>query len=351
MAEQVTEEELRLLKSFRELGLTPKADTKEDLERWIHSQGIKEEEADGRPHSKEDLDRSRPRTLALSRTPQISVFSGNPQGDKQTTFDLWKFEVRCLMENGVYDEPVILEAIRRSLKGEAARIAMRLGISATVKELLTKLESVFGNVQAGERLLAAFYGARQESAEDVTQWSCRLEDLLAKAQDLGRVRPMEVDEMLRVMFYTGLRQELKDRTGHKFDTIKNFDELRSAIRQIEQDSSCQASKVKSISKAAQQAPNDVDELRAQVHQLATELESVKERQPANYGNYQNSANYQNQRGRGRGRGANSQQHRQTSDIICHRCGEKGHIRVGCRVRLDHSKQVLNPNGPTEMGSM
>ncbi|KAK7094884.1 hypothetical protein V1264_006372 [Littorina saxatilis] len=39
MAEQVTEEELRLLKSFREIGLTPKADTKEDLERWIHSQG------------------------------------------------------------------------------------------------------------------------------------------------------------------------------------------------------------------------------------------------------------------------------------------------------------------------
>ncbi|XP_070175583.1 paraneoplastic antigen-like protein 5 [Littorina saxatilis] len=279
MAEQVTEEELRLLKSFREIGLTPKADTKEDLERWIHSQG-----------------KGRRQTAGHT----ISVFSGNPQGDKQTTFDLWKFEVRCLMENGVCDEPVTLEVIRRSLKGEAARIAMRLGISATLKELLTKLESVFGNVQAGEKLLAAFDGAKQESAEDVTQWSCRLEDLLAKAQDQGRVRAMEVDEMLRVMFYTGLRQELKDRTGHKFDTIQNFEELRSAIRQIEQDSSCQASK--------------------------------------------NSANYQNQRGRGRGRGANSQQHRQTGDIICHRCGEKGHIRVGCRVRVDHSKQVLNPNG-------
>ncbi|KAL5013047.1 hypothetical protein ScPMuIL_011598 [Solemya velum] len=39
--------------------------------------------------------------------------------------------------------------------------------------------------------------------------------------------------MLRVMFWTGLRQRLKDISGHKFDTIEDFDSLRVAIRQIE----------------------------------------------------------------------------------------------------------------------
>ena len=37
------------------------------------------------------------------------------------------------------------------------------------------------------------------------------------------------------MFWTGLKKELKDVSGHKFDRISTFDELRVAIRQIERD--------------------------------------------------------------------------------------------------------------------
>ena len=37
------------------------------------------------------------------------------------------------------------------------------------------------------------------------------------------------------MFWTGLKKELKDVSGHKFDGISTLDELRVAIRQIERD--------------------------------------------------------------------------------------------------------------------
>ena len=30
-----------------------------------------------------------------------------------------------------------------------------------------------------------------------------------------------------------------------------------------------------------------------------------------------------------------------SDDICERCGQSGHSDIMCRVRLDHSKRILN----------
>lgn len=39
--------------------------------------------------------------------------------------------------------------------------------------------------------------------------------------------------MLRNMFYTELKQSLKEISGHKYDTIGDFDKLRTAIRIIE----------------------------------------------------------------------------------------------------------------------
>ena len=77
-------------------------------------------------------------------------------------------------------------------------------------------------VEVRENVLAQFYSARQQQDEAVSDWSCRLEDLLTKAVQLGRAHPRETDEMLGCMFWTGLKKELKDVSGHKFDSISKF---------------------------------------------------------------------------------------------------------------------------------
>ncbi len=45
----------------------------------------------------------------------------------------------------------------------------------------------------------------------------------------------KTNDMLRSMLWTGMRQELKDVSGYKFDSIKDFDKLRVEMRKLEQE--------------------------------------------------------------------------------------------------------------------
>ena len=161
--------------------------------------------------------------------PRISIFSGNSKG--ATQFDLWRYEVQCL--KGQYSEAIILQAIRRSLRGEASKVLLCLGTEASVDDIVLKLDSIYSDVQRKETILAEFYSARQQVKEAVADWGCRIEELINK---VDRISPLDVhvkDEMLRNIFWHGLHQPLKNISGHKYDNTSSFHELLVAIRQIE----------------------------------------------------------------------------------------------------------------------
>jgi hypothetical protein len=52
---------------------------------------------------------------------------------------------------------------------------------------------------------------------DVTTWSNRLQDILGKGLEKGLVDNQDMNSMLHAMLWRGLRQELKDISGHKHD--------------------------------------------------------------------------------------------------------------------------------------
>ncbi|PVD18623.1 hypothetical protein C0Q70_21173 [Pomacea canaliculata] len=187
--------------------------------------------------------------------------------DSEASYELWKFEVNCVKPDAAYDRHAVLEAVRRSLRGEAARVAMRLGVNATADSIISKFDSLYGTVRGGEDLLADVYAAKQQDGEDVATWSCRLEDLWAKAA-----------EVLRCRFWKGLVQPLRDRSGHKFTTINDFDELRRIMRQFEWTSDHQPRKPTATTKAAQSV-DEVTALKAQLYQLQREMAEMIGRQP------------------------------------------------------------------------
>ena len=80
---------------------------------------------------------------------------------------MWKYELQTLLEEGVNSKEVITVAARKSLRGSPANIAMRLGVKATIEELLTKFDGMYGTVEPSESLLTQFYSAQQEETEEV----------------------------------------------------------------------------------------------------------------------------------------------------------------------------------------
>lgn len=241
-----------LKRCFEELGAKPKTDSAEDLENWmieyLVAQGklpkVKQEVGKEQKQLKEQTDgggsghsagQVATKPVGYQQLPRIATFSGEDSSKGDTTYDLWKFEVECLLEGGIYPEAVVCQAVRKSLKGQAAGTVKRMGTGVTVKQILRKLEDVYGVVDTGETLLAEFYGAKQGKDEDVTSWSCRLESILDRAMERHPVARDVMNEMLRSRFWNGLTQKLKDVSRHKFDSVQDFDALRRELRAIERE--------------------------------------------------------------------------------------------------------------------
>jgi hypothetical protein len=56
---------------------------------------------------------------------------------------------------------------------------------------------------------------------------------MGRARDMGAIHPSEVKRMLHDILLNGLKKDLKDASGHRYDSINDFDSFRVAIRQIE----------------------------------------------------------------------------------------------------------------------
>ncbi len=230
------DEAKHILGQFRLLGVTPKGDSPEQLHDWmvdyLKQVGKLSEE---KPEVVPDTQTHNQTAVHVStRVPSISIFSGSSTA-KNENLEIWKYEVECLLSGHQYPVEAVAEAVRRSLKGEAASLVKRLGITASIPGIIRKLEGVFGNVVLTENLLAEFYSTRQKTDEDVARWSCRLEEILDQANAQKHIDVPEQREMLRNKLYSGLNDLLKSRCGHLFYTIKDYDELRINLRRVEQE--------------------------------------------------------------------------------------------------------------------
>lgn len=369
MAGLSEEEGKRLLELFGKLKLKPKLDSEEALQDWLSKMGSSgDEEKPPQP----------PAVVTQPHWPKISGFSGEQPSKHEVAFEEWKYEVQCLLKDGTYAKSAILHAIRKSLHGEAGRIARRLGPDAGIGDIVDKLQGVYGTVERGEALLGEFYGATQKEDEDVATWSCRLEDLLDKARSRGYVSPEGSDEMLRTKCWLGLRPSLRDASSHKFDVCKTFDKLIVELRIIEHDRRSQKSMEASVTRKAQlkaavnveevgasraqgESPQQktLDEIKGMICSLSekyTKLEEKVDRVsrphmdlPSETYRSQDTGsqphlNFNPRPMRGRGRGNYG-----SREPVCWRCGQVGHVQLGCRVILDHQQQPPNGRQPATRG--
>lgn len=209
------------MKTLKDLGLNPKYDTPEELEKWL------KQIADRKTDTKS--------TTIHANQPKLSILYGENATKGEVDYEQWRYKVKSLLLEETYKEDMIMQAIRRSVRCEASRILMRLGTGVDIETILEKFESVYGTVDTKEELLAKFYSAKQGESEDIIAWSFRLEDLLSRVVEQRMISHHDSDKMLRTKFWAGLRQDLKDISGFRFEVMKDFDKLRVELRKMERE--------------------------------------------------------------------------------------------------------------------
>jgi hypothetical protein len=101
----------------------------------------------------------------MNHPPKIPWFSGTDLKSGNATYELWRQEVKCLMEQS-YDRDAILNAVRRSSRGEPGMVAMRRDLNANIDDIIRKLNRIYGSVDKKEILLSEFYGSRQKNYDN-----------------------------------------------------------------------------------------------------------------------------------------------------------------------------------------
>lgn len=382
MADPIPEEYKHLIATLQQMKVKPKADNPKEFESWIHEFAMERL----KPEVKQE-----PHAVASSSQPiRLNNFSGNKdKKGKETSYELWRYEIMGLLRDKSHTEEAIIQAIRRSVKGDAGLVAMRLGPEASLTEILTKMESVYGNVDETETIMGEFYNARQQEDEDVSEWSCRLEGILDRAVNAGNVSRDQAGSMLHDMLWKGLKPALKDVTHYEKERYSTFDKLRTALRRIEKERQLDHPlKIKATSKQAVVTGEiDQSELSGVLKQINARLQNLESQQQDRYqhrqpyqqqqsssqqpyqqqqpGLQQQPYQYQQRydanrdrgrakegrfRGRGLGRGyrgyGQQQQQQQPSnfkfpEVICNRCHREGHIAKGCRSNTDVNGKSLN----------
>ena len=227
--------------------------------------------------------------------PNLPQFSGeNRSGD--VTFDVWKYDVRCLIHEGAYPLALIRQSIRNSLRGKARSILVTMGEDVTHESTVQKLESIFGNVCDKEALLETYYKQSQNADESIAEFGMRLQNLLQIPMERGLISVSERNSMLCSKFFSGLRNPLlQTAIRFKYQNTTDFDELLKEARvvelQLQSTSTGSESKADTAATAKQQSTSrtslddiakKLESLTTQVHDLQSQMKTVKgdrERQP------------------------------------------------------------------------
>lgn len=300
-------------------------------------------------------------TLQYLSRPQFSQFYGFTEGEKSVkgvAYRVWRFEVSSAMSEGLYSNDIISEHIRKSLQGEAKNKIVGFEPGVSPECILTQLDKFYGDGGAlvGDELLSKAYGLRQKETEEVSAFASRLDNQIRRAKVLGaELLPDEdaLDRHLRLIFWEGLKGNIKDKARHKKDHCKTFAELIEAARYGEKEAlptqvprrlarSNQMSGTNSedspFVQTSQGDPSDNPATQASggngppawlshmCTTLAKELKGVMTEE-------------KNSKGTQYSRGSDQQledqfgerNSRQSYNIpTCYRCGQVGHIRKGCR---------------------
>ena len=265
--------------------------------------------------------------LLLQETPKVTVFSGAP--GKDCSFGRWKYEVECLQKCATYGAHTILHAVRKSLRSPAAELITHLDKDATLDELLSKLESIYGTVLSGQALLQRFYSEVQKDTETCAEWACRLEDIGYQAQEKNMTTPSLLKSLLVTQFWTGLRdQRIKEALRHQ--RTLNFQKFMIQARELEEEFN--DTPVKGKTKPQQSKPSEMEQLTNLMQKMEKRMSDMEAQMKKSAHQQFHKPTHNQQKCDIPASQHTPPQQSDTwqSSTRCQYCGQDNHVAFGCR---------------------
>ncbi len=205
-----------------------------------------------------------------------SHFTGETSSKNGVCYEIWRQEVMALLSAGVFREVDLMIAVRKSLGGMAAQVLLHLEPGASVAELVTKMDNIFGNVLPLEVILEQFWSAKQKDSESVSAWSCRLQLMVSQVRSRDpSIFPSDNQTMLRTKFWSGLREEwMKMALRYLMDTDSSYAKLLTEARVVEAEPSMQASSNQAIALDTSQK-KQFDRMFSMLESLDTRMSTVE----------------------------------------------------------------------------
>lgn len=336
--DDITDEELKMLGAMRNLRIKPEGiESPADFEKFVKT------------YDKDSF-------IEKRQLPRLSIFFGE-EGKGEVGYQTWKYEIECLIQEGKYQEDQILMTIRRSAKGEAANILRRLGTKAHIGEILKKFNSTFGGIDSPEIILKKFYAVEQKPTESLINYAARIEELFAQAAEVGALNSTQ-EEILKSVFYQGLRQPLKQFGNLKYETVRDYDKFKIEMRKIESELAASTAndtsskeketgvKCNAINQNQSSELKEMKELLKQMNERIKSLEEKKEHDPQDVqrgrGSYRGPRHFRGNYYRG---GPSRGQYRPARPVgtntfrpatpsfqnkfRCYHCNQEGHIARNC----------------------
>jgi hypothetical protein len=278
------------------------------------------------------------RRLDESKIPRLPKFSGVSASKSEPSYRVWKFEAENLLST--YNGTEVKRAIHNSVIGLAAETLMRLGQNASLQEILSKFDNIFGVVVNKEKLFADFYTANQNVNESVAEWSCRLEDILSHPKI--EVTDEQKSEMLKSRFFYGLTSEpVRSAIRHCF-TSSDYNQLVVLAREAEHEMSCKSNKVVSKPQVSDPMQKTLDEISKSLKDLKTNSDGWEKRLQAveHQLGFRNASQNQSKQHQTFSSSGNTSQPQQ---MVCFYCKAPGHFKRNCPKRLNSKGSAVQGN--------
>lgn len=290
-------------------------------------------------HSGSNMAGSDGSSLSVAPRLRLPLFSGSEPGKGEVRYEQWKYHVQSLIADPAFSDSVVMQAIRQSLRGQAADVMLFMG-QTTPQAILVKLDSLFGVALEGHLLLKRFYWMELRDKESIVDWSCRLQRTLAEIADKEKLDAHASAQMLRSQFFSGLpnKSDIKVAIRHLFDRGEDFDTLFRAARKVETENA-----VKSAEHSHREAGKKPAVLVQQTDGIAEVLSEVRSMKDTLTGLSKRVGRLEKDGKQRRSRRRSEAPSDPTAE--CTRCFRTGHRTDECFARNDKDGRPLNGPAP------